>query len=1354
MADLEVTLALLLENEAELARALEAAGGKVGRDFGTKLSGEAKKAFDDLVSQAEKAAKDVGVQFNKQDLRFRDQKGKFLSDEAIRQLQQANKGFDDAVQGLGRLRSALNTTGSEGTRSLNLLESAVEGVAISLTAKLSDALISTLGKVKGLIGGFLELDGELRLAAAAAGEEGGYKRLGAIVDKVGIDAAGTSKQVAELATSLVRAGFSVSEVEAALAGVVRGAEATGTGFQQFGDIVGNTLRGFGLEVEETARVVDVLVNTANSSNASIEGLGYTFEYTAPIAKALGVSLEDVAAAAGLMANAGIQGSVAGTGLRTALQKLQQAAGGASPEVMGLSRGQERLTSVMRKLGATIIDANGKLLPMEQVILRLKAGLEKLNQADQVQLANILFGDEAGSKMLSITNQTTAAISKMFGDIRNSTGATNTAREAMAGMGLEMQQLQGTMDSLGTTIGGVAATGLRPLVQLANALAGAVSGMPTELKVTASALIALGAAAATASVAVGALNLVLAQVGGWAALRASVAGVAAVFVGPFAAGLLVVGGLAASLLALSGRMNEADKTSKALVQTLAALGAFVLVLKGITLAQIAWNNAAKISVILQATLTALKSAKGIAGIALAVGAGAAAYTALGAAMKNAGQDAEEMSDKARELRTQIKDTQEQIQQQKALKLDSSQAEKRLAGLYVELLAIEQPLEVKLDIKRADAEIKGLRDRLSKLGEESPARAPLQASIDGLIEYKRLLQSIESGRGLERFSAPVQDTVKYVEQLKSEIIQLTRQKNELPLTATAKREQIDREISEAQQHIEKNMLWIRLELDAESVSNALSQVKDKLRTAQGEERLRLLKQEERLELQRAGILQRGINLNREIASIGREQLRPVEKKKQTEEERLKIARNQLELQQQERSNTQQSLTNDSKRLQFVQRLADAYSDLLRSQSDLVASQFSLESNRNSRATTQAERRLERLKREWEGWRDFEPRSPFEARIKGEAMQGIERQAAATEREIVRLKERAREIEYEALRANIENTAVRFDAERKILDIKQAAARLEQQGAENAAEQNVLQQRQRLLELQQKARDPQATPEDREAIAGQIALQRESVRLSVDQRNMEITRGRQSERIYEYERASLAAQQKTTSNQLRGQAALQGWEDSLDKSLNKLDQAAGKPAPGVNQQKELVGVIEANGKKIEIYADKVSDSMSEAIESTYELAKGFATAKKQAEELLGVVDSLSKAPQARFAGGDAQPGQDYVVNELGQEAFLSRAGRLSLITAPSYGRWSPPSPGVVLPAHVTSHLKARGAFGGHQLMPQPVMAAAAAAVRGGGAPDFTPLQRSLDRLDATIRTHRPTVEVAMPGNAGLLHTLQSFR
>ena len=145
-----------------------------------------------------------------------------------------------------------------------------------------------------------------------------------------------------------------------------------------------------------------------------------------------VSLEDVAAATGLMANAGIQGSTAGTGLREALQKLQQAAGGASPEVLGLSQGQERLQAVMQKLGVSILDTQGKLLPLDQVFIKLRGSLQQLSQGDQVQLANILFGDQAGSKMLAILNQTDSAITKMFTNTRNSKGAADEARDAMSG----------------------------------------------------------------------------------------------------------------------------------------------------------------------------------------------------------------------------------------------------------------------------------------------------------------------------------------------------------------------------------------------------------------------------------------------------------------------------------------------------------------------------------------------------------------------------------------------------------------------------------------------------------------------------------------------------------------------------------------------------------------------------------------------------------------------------------------------------------------------------------------------------------------------------------------------------------
>jgi hypothetical protein len=246
VADLQVSLALLLENQAEIARELERAGGQAGQDFGRGLSAQAQKAFDDLVAQAERAAKEAGLRFNRVKLQFETVSGDLIPQKTLDQIGKVNKGFADARQAVEAFRSAVSSTTRESAAGMNLLEAAITGVAVSLTSRLTDAAGSALGSVKGLVQGFLELDGELRLASAAAGETGGYQRLSQIVDKVGIDAAGTTKQVAELATSLVRAGFSISEVEGALAGVVRGAEATGTGFEAFGNIVGNTLRGFGL----------------------------------------------------------------------------------------------------------------------------------------------------------------------------------------------------------------------------------------------------------------------------------------------------------------------------------------------------------------------------------------------------------------------------------------------------------------------------------------------------------------------------------------------------------------------------------------------------------------------------------------------------------------------------------------------------------------------------------------------------------------------------------------------------------------------------------------------------------------------------------------------------------------------------------------------------------------------------------------------------------------------------------------------------------------------------------------------------------------------------------------------------
>jgi len=1341
VADLQVSLALALENQAEIARELERAGGQAGEQFGRGLSAEARKAFDDLVAEAEKAAKEAGLRFNRTKLQFETVSGDLIPQQTLDRIAKVNKGFSEAKQAVEAFRSAITTTGRESAASMNLLEAAVTGVAVSLTSKLTDAAGTALGSVKGLVQGFLELDGELRLAAAAAGEQGGYQRLSQIVDQVGIDAAGTTKQVAELATSLVRAGFSVSEVEGALAGVVRGAEATGTGFESFGNIVGNTLRGFGLEVDQTARVVDVLTNTANSSNASIEGLGYTFEYTAPIAKALGVSLEDVAAAAGLMANAGIQGSVAGTGLRTGLQKLQQAAGGASPEVLGLVRGQERLQQVMQKLGTTVTDSSGKLLPLEQVFLRLKGGLEKLNQADQVQLANILFGDEAGSKFLAVTNQSNSAITKMFSDLRNSKGATDTARTAMAGMGLELQQLTGTMDSLRNNIGGVMAAGLRPLVQAANAAVGAVSALPKPVKDTGAALIALGIASTGAAISLTALNLVLAQTGGLAglAVAARAAGVAVAGIG---GSLTIVLAAAAGIGLLTGKFDEMDKTTKTLVQTTIALGAGVLVFRSIAAAAgIAATGLGFLNIQLgrTAVLTSLASGAAKGGFAAAlIGAAvtaASVYAVLNNNIKTTGEDTEALSSKARELKEQIAQLQKEIADGKKLGLDTTDAQKRVNELYMKLREIEGPLEIKLSIDKAKAELKSLKDEYDKLKDGDDRKAPLQAKVDGAERYLKLLQEIDRGQAVTDASPVAQQGAKDLAAIKKEVENLLAKKIALPVDAPEQKD-IDKALDIYQRQIDLRKVGIKTAINREEAVRQLSNLQGDIAAAlsKGADPSKLRSQLLPLQIQIRNLDIERDRINKDLAATLDQQVTKDGKRVLTAKQELELAKGKLSVEQARASLADKIAGQDTARLRAIQQVADAYVNLANAQAALTQSGFDVERSRNSNRLSLAEKELQFLR---------------ERGANSQVIQQAEQRIAAIKRD-------GEQIEYRAMQASIEATARRFEMERKVLELKQGAQFLEQQGAIRAADQNVLQQRQQLLELRGKLLDPSTDPIEKASLKERIGLQQQAVNLSRQQAAEERTRLGQMAEIWGLERQTQQAQQGTVANQQRAAAAGKGWEDSLSGSLAKIDKAAA----GVDRLREVfVGTIQAgNGPVEKIYAaaSGLPEPLQNATKAAEALATGFAQANDDAQKLLTTVERLAKAPAARWAGGGVEPGGTYQVNELGPEAFLSRSGALSLIHAPAYGSWSPPSAGMVLPAGLTARLSSMGAFTGGA--PAPVLAGVASAGGVSGAASQAAalgrLQRSIDALEGTMRSYRPEVVVNLPGNAGLLHTLQGLR
>jgi TP901 family phage tail tape measure protein len=415
-------------------------------------------------------------------------------------------------------------------------------------------------------------DAELRKAAAIEGGAGSFGVLRKEIEAVAAAAAGTPTEVAALATALSRAGFSAKETTDSLRGIVLGAEATSVSFAEMGSIAADNMRAFGLQTAETGRVVDVLTQAANKSNQTVLDLGESMKYAAPIARDLGVPIEDLAGTLALLANNGIRGSDAGTALRTGLTRLQIAAGGADSEVANLTRGNVQLTRAMEVLGGQVLDSTGKLKPMDEVLIGLKRSFAGLSNTDRAVLSKALFGTEAGSKFQALLNSTEGSITSMMEATRNSGGVAEETQKKMQGFDYSVKVLGGNIESLTNQIGGMIGAALKPLIDGLNAAIGAAQKLPGPIK-------AIGAAAAAAAVttlglvaAVAALKSGLALLGVGSVVTAvkglTVAAVGAkismmalnavLLINPWFA---LAAGIAAATVALAGYQTQSQRTGK-------------------------------------------------------------------------------------------------------------------------------------------------------------------------------------------------------------------------------------------------------------------------------------------------------------------------------------------------------------------------------------------------------------------------------------------------------------------------------------------------------------------------------------------------------------------------------------------------------------------------------------------------------------------------------------------------------------------------------------------------------------------------------------------------------------------------
>ncbi len=267
-----------------------------------------------------------------------------------------------------------------------------------------------------------------------------------------------------------QAGWNTQQIMTGLPGVLALAAASGEDLAMVSDIVTDGLTGFKLAAEDSGRFADVLAKAAAASNTNVAMMGETFKYVSPVAGALGFSIEDTAVAIGLMANAGIKGSQAGTALRAMISRMVKPVGESA--------------KAMKELGLSVTDADGKMKPMNQLVTELREKFAQLTPAQQAQMAASIAGQEAMSGMLALVTASDADFAKLTEQINNSAGAAQEMADTMeGGAGGGLRKMQKALTNAAITLGDAFAPMVDKVVALVTRLANWFSDLSDETKET-------------------------------------------------------------------------------------------------------------------------------------------------------------------------------------------------------------------------------------------------------------------------------------------------------------------------------------------------------------------------------------------------------------------------------------------------------------------------------------------------------------------------------------------------------------------------------------------------------------------------------------------------------------------------------------------------------------------------------------------------------------------------------------------------------------------------------------------------------------------------------------------------------
>lgn len=329
----------------------------------------------------------------------------------------------------------------------------ISGVGDQMTYGLTLPIVAT-----GIAGVKTAADFEksMNLVRAVSGVTGDeFTKLRTQAIDLGASTQFSATEAAQAMYYLSSAGFDATQMYEAMPGVLNLAAAGAVDLATAADIAANVLNGFGMKADQLGRVNDVLAKAMAATAVDMRMLNDSFKYAGPIASSMGMKFEEVAAAVGLMGNAGIKGEMAGTALRGALARLIDP--------------PKEASNALRSLGVSVTDSHGKILPLVDILAKLeKAGA---TTADMMKI----FGLEAGPGMQALLSQGSGSLRKLTTELQNAGGTADRMAK------IQMEGFSGAWDNLTSSVEGLTiAIGdsgiLKDLTDLVTAITGWVTSL--------------------------------------------------------------------------------------------------------------------------------------------------------------------------------------------------------------------------------------------------------------------------------------------------------------------------------------------------------------------------------------------------------------------------------------------------------------------------------------------------------------------------------------------------------------------------------------------------------------------------------------------------------------------------------------------------------------------------------------------------------------------------------------------------------------------------------------------------------------------------------------------------------------